>query len=107
MTEKTFKCILNLQPFIIAGSFQSLRLLKHLGYRTYGRVIREVYDKMDDPNKRMEELVNCVYSLCNRKDEDHVNIMTIIKEDLEYNQKLFLSPKVSRIQNLLQRLDYT
>ncbi len=107
LTEKTFKCILNLQPFVIAGSPNSIKLLKTLGYRTFSKVIREAYDDEQDPQERMQEIVNCVYSLSQRNDLEHIEILKIIKADLEYNQKLFLSPKVQRIQNLLTRLDYT
>jgi len=106
LTEKTFKCILNLQPFVIAGSPYSLKLLKHLGYKTFKNVIKETYDNIDDSAKRMHEILNVVYSLNNRPDADHQQIMGMLKETLEYNQKTFLAPKVGRLQGLLQRLDY-
>jgi len=106
LTEKTFKCILNLQPFVIAGNSSSLKLLHHLGYKTFSHVIREKYDTIIDPQKRMQEVINCIYSLEQRNDEDQINIMKHVKETLEHNQKLFLAPKVSRIQELLNRLEY-
>ena len=57
-------------------------------------------------SERMQEIINCIYSLQQRNDEDQINIMKHIKGTLEHNQKLFLAPKVSRIQELLNRLEY-
>ena len=38
LTEKTFKPILNMQPFVIVGNAYSLKMLKQLGYKTFGNI---------------------------------------------------------------------
>ena len=106
LTEKTFKPILNLQPFIIVGNCYSLKLLKHLGYRTFGDIINERYDEMTNPSTRMQELYQLCYSVCSMPHKEHVHVMHHIKEVLEYNQKHLLSPKVQRIRNLISYLEY-
>lgn len=106
LTEKTFKPILNLQPFLLVGNHNSLGLLRHLGYQTFGDIIDESYDEITDSESRMRELVLTVYSLCGRGHADHMHIMSLLLERLEYNQKHFMRPKVQRIKNFLNKLEY-
>jgi len=106
LTEKTFKCILNLQPFVIIGNPGSLGLLHHLGYKTFNKVVDEKYDKIQDPYSRMDELINVSYSLAIRPHRDQMNIIRLVKETVEFNQNRLLSPKHGRIMNLLNRLEY-
>ena len=106
LTEKTFKPILNLQPFCIVGNPGSLRLLKHLGYKTFGNIINEEYDEIDDPEARMKEMLEIAYSIHNRNHLELQNITAAIVDVLKHNQENFLRPKTSRIQNLLNQLEY-
>jgi len=106
LSEKTFKPILNLQPFIIIGNPGSLALLKSLGYKTFEDVIKETYDKEIDHRERMSMLLKMSFDLCNLSDKHHLRIQTIIADILEHNQNNFLMPKVHRINNLLNRLEY-
>jgi len=106
LTEKTFKPILNLQPFIIVGNCYSLKLLKHLGYKTFGDIINEKYDEITSPAGRMRELYQLCYNICSTTHKNHVDMQHAMKEALEYNQTHFLSPKVQRIRNLISNLEY-
>lgn len=106
LTEKTFKPILNLQPFIIAGNPGSLALLRELGYKTFGDVIKEDYDNIIDHKDRMSQLLKSSFDLCNLTHKHHMRIQTILAQTLVHNQRLFLSPKVNRINKLLNELDY-
>ena len=106
LTEKTFKPILNLQPFIIVGNPYSLRLLESLGYKTFAEVIRETYDLEEDHKERMSSLLKMSFDLCHLSDKHHLRIQSIIADTLEHNQKNFLMPKVHRINNLLNKLEY-
>jgi hypothetical protein len=53
MTEKTFRPILNLQPFLLFGDYGSLRKLRDIGFKTFSPVIDESYDLEQDPSKRL------------------------------------------------------
>ena len=106
LTEKTFKPILNLQPFIIAGNPGSLALLRELGYKTFGDVIKEDYDNIIDHKDRMSQLLKSSFDLCNLTHKHHMRIQTILAQTLVHNQRLFLSPKVNRINKILNELDY-
>ena len=52
-SEKTFRPITNLQPFIFLGNAHSLKKLHELGFKTFHPVIDESYDTVDDPVARM------------------------------------------------------
>ena len=106
LTEKTFKPILNLQPFIIIGNPGSLKLLNDLGYKTFGDVIRESYDEEIDHKDRMGSLLKISHDLCMLSDKHHLRIQHIISDVLAHNQKHFLAPKVNRINKLLNELEY-
>ena len=106
LTEKTFKPILNLQPFIIIGNPGSLDLLKKMGYKTFEDVIKETYDEQLDYRDRMSELIKMSYDLCHLSDKHHMRIQHIIADTLEHNQRHFLAPKVNRINTLLNSLEY-
>jgi len=106
LTEKTFKPILNLQPFIIVGNPGSLQLLKKLGYKTFEDVVREDYDTMNNHRDRMSQILKISYDLCTLTDKHHIRIQHIISDVLEHNQKHFLAPKINRINGLLKALEY-
>ena len=106
LTEKTFKPILNLQPFLIVGSPRSLALLKHLGYKTFDSVIQEDYDVIQNPQERMEAVLKSAYVLHNTSHKHHMRIQQQLKPILEYNQRHFLAPKTGRIKNFLSQLEY-
>ena len=106
MTEKTFKCILNLQPFIIVGSARSLELLHFLGYKTFSDIINERYDDETNPYKRMTEMVHLSYSIADRGHKDQRVMTRLMTPLLQYNQTRFLAPKTGRIMNLLNKLEY-
>ena len=106
LTEKTFKPILNLQPFVIIGNPGSLQLLKDLGYKTFETVIKEDYDKIINHKDRMSQLLKSTFDLCNLSHKHHMRIQQIISDTLKWNQKVLLSPKVNRINKLLSELEY-
>tara|TARA_B100000989_G_scaffold141357_1_gene105163 strand:- start:4248 stop:5453 length:1206 start_codon:yes stop_codon:yes gene_type:complete len=106
LTEKTFKSILNLQPFIIIGNPGSLRLLKDLGYKTFSEVIKEDYDQLFDHKDRMSQLLKSSFDLCNLSHTHHIRIQSILSQTLQHNQRLFLSPKTNRINQMLKELEY-
>jgi|13_taG_2_1085334.scaffolds.fasta_scaffold03664_6 hypothetical protein len=106
LTEKTFKPILNLQPFIIVGNPKSLALLKHLGYKTFDGVLNEGYDKIINHQQRMDEVLKACYVMHNTSHAQHQRIQKNIKSILEYNQRQFLAPKAGRLKQFLSQLEY-
>ena len=52
------------------------------------------------------QLILISFDLCTLSEKHHLRIQTIIADTLEHNQKNFLMPKVHRINNLLNKLEY-
>lgn len=101
LTEKTFKPILNLQPFIIVGPPGSLLLLKEMGYKTFGRWINEDYDRVANDEKRMYYVFKLIWQLCQMSHEDHIKLMKQIEPVLIHNQKILLGSKRSKLLNCI------
>lgn len=90
-SEKTWKPIGHLQPFIFFGSYGSLEQLKNLGFKTFSPFIDESYDTEEDNEKRFTMIMNEV----ERISKIDVKIIhewykSIFISTLLYNQKLFL-----------------
>jgi hypothetical protein len=102
LTEKTFKPIKHCQPFIIFGAVGTIEHLRQMGYRTFDHVIDHSYDSVKDNTQRW-----------NLACQEFERLMTVdlhqlylaCKEDLKHNQQLFLAPKASRLNTLLERID--
>lgn len=104
LTEKTFKPILNLQPFVILGPPGSLMLLKEMGYKTFGKWIDESYDRVANDEKRMYYVFKLVWQLCQLGHEQHIKLMTQIQPVLEHNQRIFLSSKANKLHNCIKNI---
>jgi hypothetical protein len=88
ISEKTFKPIACMQPFIIVGSKHSLKYLRKLGYKTFSGFIDESYDDCDDED-RFAAIMQSLEKI--KQIEDKLSWYTSMREILEHNHKLFLS----------------
>lgn len=87
LSEKVFKPISNLQPFILLGDYGTLAELKRLGFKTFEPFIDESYDLEIDPKKRMEKIEIEIEKLKNKSIEEIHNWYYSIIDILLYNQK--------------------
>jgi len=104
LTEKTFKPILNLQPFIILGPPGSLLLLKEMGYKTFNKWINEDYDRVVNDEKRMYYVFKLVWQLAQLTHEQHIELITSMKPVLEHNQNLLLESKKEKLDKLITNM---
>ena len=88
ISEKTFKPLACMQPFVIVGSKHTLKYLRKLGYKTFDGFIDESYDDMDD-NDRFLGIVNAIEKIKNINDK--AAWYESMRGILEHNHKLFLS----------------
>lgn len=82
ITEKTWITILNSQPFIMAGSANTLTKLKRMGFKTFDEYLKiPNYDSIIDSEERLDAIVeNTVYW------SDHINkFSNEIQEDITHN----------------------
>jgi hypothetical protein len=92
-SEKTWKPIGNLQPFIMIGPPNSLEELKKLGFNTFHPFINEDYDKIENNEVRLASVLNEIYRLSMLSNEEIHKWYFSIMDILEHNQKLLLSSK--------------
>ena len=104
LTEKTFRCILNMQPFVIMGNPGSIQLLQSMGYKTFNDYVYEDYDVIKNNERRLHQCFTECYKLGSYTDESHAKVMEEITPILEHNQRVFLSSKADRINNLIDQL---
>lgn len=105
ITEKTFKPIVNLQPFIIMGLPGMLTELRSLGYQTFPEIFDESYDNIEDTPLRIEMVVNQVKQICQISIDDLHKKYVSVYEKLLFNRNLFLQKSHSiKINKLLSKI---
>lgn len=87
LSEKIFKPIANLQPFLVFGDYLTLVELRKLGFKTFEPFIDESYDLEIDPKKRILLLEKELLKLKNMPIEELHNWYYSITDILLYNQK--------------------
>jgi hypothetical protein len=90
VSEKTFKPIAHMHPFIIFGRPGSLKYLKKYGFKTFHPFIDESYDLEENNNKRFEMVYDEIVKLNELTNEELDNIMDKITDILQHNQKTLL-----------------
>lgn len=83
-SEKIFKPIACLQPFIVVGGKGSLKRLRNLGYKTFDGFIDESYDTLPT-EQRLDAIISSLKKLRDIKDKD--SWLESIKPILEHNFK--------------------
>ena len=88
LSEKTFKPIACMHPFIVVGAKHSLKYLRSLGFRTFEGFIDESYDNLED-NERMDAIIQSLHAV--RKIQDKIAWYTSMRDVLEHNQTKLMS----------------
>jgi hypothetical protein len=84
-TEKTYKCFLMKHPFILAGNYQTLKLLRKDGFRTFHPHIDESYDDIEDRDERISAIVEQVRILCEMEEEEWNRFLVGVQNIVDYN----------------------
>ena len=84
-TEKIWKAIMGLHPFIIVSSPYFLDFLKSLGYKTFSKWIDESYDLEPDLDKRIEMVTDEIKKLTLKSQDELQNMLIEMLPTLIYN----------------------
>lgn len=87
ISEKTFKPIASMQPFLILGSKGSIDYLKRTGFKTFEPWIDESYSLQDD-DKRFQAIMDTIKHI--EQIPDKVEWYASMRDVLEHNHALFL-----------------
>jgi hypothetical protein len=71
-------------PFVVAANVGYLRDLRNMGFRTFGHVIDESYDLIDNGQQRLERIADVVHDLCQ---QDLASFQKECYNVCEHNQK--------------------
>ena len=84
-SEKIFKPIQCLQPFLLVGQVNGLKQLKKMGYKTFDQFINEDYDSIDDSIPRIEAIIKEIVRLNSISNEHLSNMLYQMFPILEHN----------------------
>jgi len=93
MTEKIFKPLVTMHPFILFCFPGALSKLRQMGYRTFSPFIDETYDTIENPDERFEALWKEITRLLQKTPEEWIQWQTDIKEIVEHNHNHFFVNK--------------
>lgn len=91
ITEKTFKPIVNLHPFLILGGKGILQYLREEGYHTFPQIFDESYDNEPDVRKRIKMVLDELERVVSLDDNQLHLLYQEVWPSLVHNQKLFLT----------------
>lgn len=89
VTEKVYKPIANLQPYLLFSSPHVQPLLRNAGFRSLSPVIDESYDAIVDPIERFAKLLDLVDWVCTRSSAQLVDLTQAARETILHNYHWF------------------
>jgi len=101
LTEKTFKPIFNNQFFVAVSSHNHMAHLRELGYRSFGRVIDEHYDTIDNNQERFESVLALTKSLCARPLTELHEIYQQLQPEISHNHQVFVAGMRHRLLSVV------
>ena len=104
-TEKIWKPILMAHPFVVAANPGYLRDLRNAGFKTFGTLVDERYDEVDNPTVRMQRIIDSVTWLC--QGSHAADFWEASRDICKYNQQHLVEYNRQQRANLPQQLlDY-
>jgi hypothetical protein len=88
ITEKTFRSIACLRPFIIVGPYKILEFTRSFEFKTFSAIIDETYDNIQDPEKRFLSVCNSIKNFVSRPVDQIRNDLISIEDVLLHNRKI-------------------
>ena len=91
LTEKVFKPIVNLQPFVFIAYKGALQQLKDLGFKTFSPFIDESYDDIEDKGERFRQAYKEIDRLLSMPIEELHELYWKMEDILIHNQQHLLN----------------
>ena len=105
VTEKTFKPIFNNQFFVVVSGVNHIAHLRDLGYCTFGRVIDEHYDSIENNQDRFEAVLALTKDLASRPLTELHSIYQQLQPEIAHNHKVFVTGMGHRLQAVVDRIN--
>ena len=91
LTEKTYRSLACLRPFIIVGPYKILEFIKSFEFQTFSAIIDESYDQIQDPEKRFFRVCDSVKQFVSRPIDQIQRDIVSIEPILHHNQSVLCS----------------
>ena len=105
VTEKTFKPIFNNQFFVVVSGHNHMTHLRELGYQSFGRVIDEHYDTINNNQERFESVLELTKSLCAKPLTELHKIYQQLQPEIQHNHRVFVAGMRHRLQAVVDRVN--
>ena len=104
-SEKTFRAMMFLQPFVVIGARGALRALRNRGYKTFGTWIDESYDDIEDAVARAHHaLDSAIEFFSTRTQEELSEVMVEMAPLLMHNYYHLLTEYNNSSATIINRL---
>lgn len=100
-SEKIYKPIQAIQPFIVFGTAHFLKYLRDSGYKTFHPIINEEYDDIEDNTERYEAILKEIDRLSRFTHYEMVELVRQCSDICIYNYNLWKRNYRMDIQNLM------
>ena len=91
LTEKILRPIACGQPFILASTPNSLKLLKQYGFKTFDQCWDENYDQVTDANLRLNAIVKTMKTIASWDSNTKKEKFILAQQIADYNKERFFS----------------
>lgn len=97
LTEKTLRPIAMGQPFILAGTYGSLKYLREYGFKTFSDCWDESYDMMTDSIDRMNKITDIMSNIVNMSTSKREEMLVRACAIAEHNRQHFFSDEFQQL----------
>lgn len=104
ITEKTYRSMIMLRPFIIVGPCSTLHFLRSIGFKTFSSIINESYDLIKQPEQRFTEVCESIKSFVARPIQEIQKDLYSITDVLKHNQLHLLGLSSSELEKFKVQL---
>lgn len=104
-SEKTFKPIIFMRPFVLINSVNSLKELKKMGFKTFGDIIDESYDDIYDDEQRIIAAIDSAIDFFTKPKYELNNILINIVDRLEHNHMMLKKRKDKMFKSIPKQLN--
>jgi hypothetical protein len=91
LTEKTLRPIACNKPFLLCATHGSLKYLQNYGFKTFGDVIDESYDLIENPLDRLKAVIKTMNDIASWTMAERTEKLIQLQNIANYNQQHFFS----------------
>ena len=104
LTEKTAKCLVSKQPFIMIGGAYYLKYMKKLGFKTFDKWWDESYDTETDYQIRLSKIKDILTEISTWSIDKCKDVLVEMEDVLEYNyaKSVEINEKYSDYRRLVE-----